>query len=135
MAAVIDATVGGASANSYLTVAEADAYMETHPLFSNWDGATAQEQINALIEGTRLLDDYFSWIGDIASDTQALRWPRTNAEDPDGRAVASDIIPDPVKRATAVMGTETLLSSVQAARDDEGIHSVSVAGAVSVVFD
>jgi hypothetical protein len=63
MAITIDATVGGASANSYITLSDA----------------------NAIVEGL-ILDDDVSverFLGARVTDTQALQWPRTGVRKPD----------------------------------------------------
>lgn len=132
--ATIDATVGGASANSYLTNAEATVFLETHALYNTWWSEDTL-QGNKLIEATRLLDEYVDWKGTINGATQALRWPRTGALNRDEQVIAADTIPEGVKRATAVFAAELLAEDRQAERDDTGIRSVSVAGAVSVNFD
>lgn len=67
------ATVGDPTANSYGTALEADAYFTNHPLFDTWDAIVNQEAL--LIHATRLLDQ-LDYIGDRATTTQALEWPR-----------------------------------------------------------
>jgi hypothetical protein len=49
MPATIDATVGGAAANSYLTIAAADAIVETVPGTTAWATATTDQKTRALI--------------------------------------------------------------------------------------
>ena len=62
MAATITATLSSASANSYVTLAEADAYFETVPSSTQWDNKSDDNKNRALISATR----------------QALSWPRNN---------------------------------------------------------
>lgn len=69
----IDATPGSVTGNSYATIAEANAYFDNHPERDAWDSVLEPEQ--ALIWATRLIDG-FDFIGDQATDTQALEWPR-----------------------------------------------------------
>jgi hypothetical protein len=133
--ATLVATVGAANANSYLTNAEAEVLLEQTPVYSVWDTKNPTEQDNALMEATRLLDEYVDWNGKIAGDTQALRWPRSEVTDPDGRAVLSTVVPTAIKTATALFAAELLSTDRQLERDDTGIRSVGVAGAVSVTFD
>ena len=83
MAATIDATVGGASANSYAATAAADAYFETRPNSTNWSGAVADLKTRALITATGLIDPNPQWdparIGtNRATVTQALLFPMAN---------------------------------------------------------
>lgn len=96
--ATIDATVAGASANSYITEAEGDTFADERLQTSNWDDATSADKISALIMATRRLDDE-KYQGLKDTDGQALKWPRINATNDDGEEFATDAIPDIVKEA------------------------------------
>lgn len=86
MSITIVATVGSASANSFVTEAEAIAYMATRLNASTWTtvtGATCTEtEKAALVESTRELS-HLSWTGARVDSTQILSWPRQWAVDPD----------------------------------------------------
>ena len=58
MAATIDATLQGASANSYVTLADANAYFETTPDDSTWVNKTDDQKNRAIISATRFIDDF-----------------------------------------------------------------------------
>ena len=114
MPASITATVGSASANSYLTIAAADSLAETMLGTLAWTTATSDEKTRALITATRGLDTLV-WIGDRASETQALDWPRTGAIC-DGIEYPDDEIPEAIQYSTfdlanALLTTPTLLQS------------------------
>src|SRR6056300_702526 len=85
MAITIDATVGGASANSYLTLAAAqaiiDGFVEDADVTA-WASATTDQQNRALFTATQRLDRE-RFLGARATDTQALQWPRTGVRKPD----------------------------------------------------
>ena len=98
MPAAIDATVGGASANSYVTLAAADTYFETTPDSGTWIDKTTDQKNRALISATRWIDA-LSFYGDRCTDTQALKWPRDNYT-VDGVDLACTLIPDGIKTAT-----------------------------------
>lgn len=98
MAATIDATLKGASANSFVTLAEANAYFETTPDDSNWVDKTDDQKNRALISATRFIDD-FEFYGDRCTTTQALKWPRKEYK-VDGIELVCTLIPDEVKVAT-----------------------------------
>ena len=98
MAAVIDATLGGASANSYVTLADADAYFDTTPDSTNWDNKTTDQKNRALISATRWIDA-LSFYGDRCSETQALKWPRKDYT-VDGIDLACTLIPVGIEIAT-----------------------------------
>lgn len=98
MAAVIVATLSGASANSYVTLAEANTYFETVPDSSTWTDKTDDQKNRALISATRWIDA-LSFYGDRCTETQALKWPRENYT-VDGIDLACSLIPAEIKTAT-----------------------------------
>lgn len=128
------ATAGAETANSYCTVAEAEAYHDTHLYATAWTAADEDQQIAALIWATRLLDEQVDWFGYVESLTQALRWPRAGVLDREGRQyVSSTTIPTFLKRATAELARH-LLAGDRTQERSIGIQSV-VADAVQVTFD
>lgn len=97
MAATIDATLQGTAANSYVTLAEANAYFETVPHDEHWTGSDDAKN-RVLITATRYLDN-FEYYGERCSTTQALKWPRKEYK-VDGVKIDCTFIPQPVKNAT-----------------------------------
>ena len=77
MAATIDATIKGENANSYVTLAEANAYFETVPNSTQWDNKQDDKKNRALIAATRWIDSLVFY-GDRCDEDQALKFPRTN---------------------------------------------------------
>ena len=98
MPVTVTATVGSASANSYLTVAQADDIANLQLGTLNWASATTDNKGRALIMATRYIDE-LKWLGEKASTTQALLWPRTDAACGDWNFTSSEI-PQPIKQAT-----------------------------------
>ncbi len=98
MAATIDATLQGASANSYVTLAEANTYFETVPDSANWINKTNDQKNRALISATRWIDA-LSFYGNRCTETQALKWPRKDYK-VDGIKLACTLIPEGIKVAT-----------------------------------
>lgn len=95
----MDATVGGASSDSYVSVSYADTFFTNSIDNSAWPTSTAAKEA-ILIEATRILDTQFDWHGSIATgSTQALRWPREDVYDIDDRLIASDVIPKRIQDA------------------------------------
>jgi hypothetical protein len=85
MAVTIDATAGGANANSYITLAQADAYVEAminSTDVSKWSTGTDDNRNRSLAAAAQRLDRE-RFIGARATDTQALQWPRTGVRKPD----------------------------------------------------
>jgi hypothetical protein len=120
MPIAINATVGDASANSYLTLADAqaiiDGFIEDADVTA-WGSATTDQKNRALVSATQRLDRE-RFLGARATDTQALQWPRTGVRKPDTYIntyavgfpfrVTADYfddteIPDQVKRAEVVL--------------------------------
>ena len=97
MAATIDATLQGSSANSYVTLAEADAYFQTVPHDEHWTGSNDAKN-RVLITATRYLDN-FEYYGTRCTTTQALKWPRKDYK-VDGVEIKCTFIPEQVKNAT-----------------------------------
>lgn len=97
MAATIDATLSGANANSYVTLAEADAYFETVPSSTQWDNKQDDKKNRALIAATRWIDS-FVFYGDRCDHGQALKFPRNNYQ-VDDVELACSAIPNNIKYA------------------------------------
>jgi hypothetical protein len=85
MAITIVATVGGASSNSYLTLADAqaiiDGFVEDADI-QHWGSGNTDSRNRALFTATQRLDRE-RFLGARATDTQALQWPRTGVRKPD----------------------------------------------------
>jgi hypothetical protein len=85
MAVVIDATAGGANANSYLTLVQAqaiiDGFVEDADV-QHWNSGNTDSRNRALFTATQRLDRE-RFLGARATDTQALQWPRTGVRKPD----------------------------------------------------
>jgi hypothetical protein len=120
MAISLNATPGSASANSYLTLSDAqaiiDGLVEDDDVVA-WSSATEDQKNRALYTATQRLDRE-RYLGARATDTQALQWPRTGVRKPDTYIntyavgfpfrITTDYftdteIPDQVKKAQAVL--------------------------------
>lgn len=69
----LDATIAGATSNSYIDVDYANTYFTHHPYSNDWDGSDKEI---SLVYATMLLDTVVDWIGEKQTTTQALKWPR-----------------------------------------------------------
>jgi hypothetical protein len=113
LAVTIVATVGGASANSFVLLSEAASYMEGRLNSDSWDDATTDEQNRALVEATREISSIVGWCGRRVDDTQALAWPRYMAPIPDsgsGWYFSETEIPQAVKDATMELAFQFLVA-------------------------
>jgi hypothetical protein len=107
---VIDATIGGTSANSYQSVSDSDAYFNERLNADAWFNASAGDKARAKIMATRRLERE-NWNGERTSATQRLAFPRIGLLKPDrsggglgdlygyGECYGTDEIPDLVKQA------------------------------------
>jgi hypothetical protein len=102
--ATINATLSSASANSYVTLAEADAYFETIPDSSTWTTKTTDQKNRALISATRWIDS-LNFYGDRCDNGQALKWPRNNWLI-DRVELVCNVIPKEIKFATYELARE-----------------------------
>lgn len=113
MPVVIDATAGGASANSFVTLVEADAYVATRLNASLWETSASTDTKNrALVEATREIN-VLSWRGLRSTITQALAWPQQYALDPDSPYAYyfdTTTVPQRVKDATMELALQFVKS-------------------------
>ena len=122
----INATPGAADANSYVTLAEAEAYFADRLFTETWDALTDPDKEAVLIWATRTAearvsnawtkeelpedgtiriltsikgDDecFIVWTGSPATNTQALAWPRTGMLSRNGFAIPDNEIPQRLK--------------------------------------
>ena len=98
MAATINATLKSETANSYVTLAEANTYFETVPDSSTWDNKTDDQKNRSLISATRWIDS-LNFYGDRCDTSQALSWPRNNYH-VDRVELTCSVIPADIKYAT-----------------------------------
>ena len=75
MAITLNSTAGDPSANSYVSLVEANTYLEAHLKASSWSVLDDERKKAALISATRALDS-MRFGGRKASQTQSLLWPR-----------------------------------------------------------
>lgn len=100
MAIVVEDGTGLSTANSYESVAGADAYFSIIPMYSDtWADYSQQVKENKLQLATRVLDARTNWEGSKYVETSALRWPRSGVTDRDGISVDTDVVPVAVKAA------------------------------------
>lgn len=130
----LDSTIGGASADSYISVADADTYHGNNLNVTDWTGASSSDKEKALKMATRLLDERIDWNGSKYTEAQALRWPRSNVNDRDGYSVSTSEIPTDVTNATAEFAKFLIAGNRVDDSDGKGISRVK-AGSVEVDFD
>ena len=122
MAITIVATVGSASANSYITLSDANGIVEglvKDDDVTAWEaGSTSDDYRNRALYTACQRIDRERFLGARADDTQALQWPRTGVRKPDSYIntyatgfpfkITTDYftdteIPDQVKKAQVIL--------------------------------
>ncbi len=96
------ATAGDPTANSYVTLLEATAFLQETLDHTAWDEAIDPVRVAALLTATRFINQAVDWYGTPVTTTQALPWPQTGQQDRWGRPVLSMLVPQDIKRTTAL---------------------------------
>lgn len=76
-------TIGGATSNSYVSLQEAANYLDLRLGIDDWQTAEPDDKVRALLMATKSLEKE-NWLGDRATTTQALAWPRLGVAKRDG---------------------------------------------------
>lgn len=85
--------------DTYVTLAEAEAYAAARPALSSWASLTTAQREAALTEAAIYLDASYAWKGQITDQAQLLSWPRMNVIDKEKRPLDQTIVPKAVKSA------------------------------------
>jgi hypothetical protein len=103
MAFVVETGAGLADANSYASVADADAYVADRGI-AGWAALSSTVKQQSLIRGTDYLEQTYreAWRGFRVTSTQSLSWPRSDVV-VDTFLVAANVVPKAVVRACIEM--------------------------------
>ena len=135
MAATINATLSSASANSYVTLAEANTYFETVPDSSTWDDKTDDQKNRSLISSTRWIDS-LNFYGDRCDSGQALSWPRNNYH-VDRVELTCSAIPADIKYAAYELARALVndTDSITGTTGDTGLYEEVKLGELEVKYN
>lgn len=141
MSIVVEDGTGLANANSYVSVADADAYHSARGNSAWTESSTSPDQgkTAALIRATTFIDGHYRgrWPGTpLNGRDQALAWPRENATDAEGNDVASDEVPREIIATTCEAALRELQSpgSLQPDLERGGAIRRLKAGSVEVEY-
>jgi len=135
MALVLDASVGGSGSNSYCTYASASAILLMDVFkTATWASLSTSTASACLVYATMLLDAQIQWDGTKETDAQALRWPRTNAEDVDGYSIDDDTHPIWLQEAVSFYSFFLSQGDRTLDNDPAGFKSLK-AGSLAMVID
>lgn len=148
---VVEDGTGKADANSYVTLAEANAFFDTVPNTNTWGAQTDDQKTRLCLAGTRMIDSCFQFNGFKINATQALQWPRNLAKDPNqyagvfyrnpntflGQYYDPAKVPAQIKNAVCQLIISMLdpLDDRTGDREGIGIDSFEVFEGVKVKFD
>lgn len=129
-------TPGSATADTYATLAEFEAYAANRLPALAWFAAAADTVKEAALRAAaRELDAAFDWTGAAVDAVQALTWPRSGMLTRNGFAIASTVIPVPLKQAQCEFALQIGASDRLGDNDSlkKGITSLK-AGSVALTF-
>ena len=93
---IVEDGTGLENANSYVSVQFADDYFSARGV-SEWNSLETEQKEYCLIKATDFIDNIFQWYGKREFDQQALRFPRVELRDYEGREISG--IPVCLKQA------------------------------------
>ena len=135
-------TAGATNANSYATVAEADAYHDSIREQADllWTALHTAKKERLLVQATRLIDEHFIFLGFKTNSNQNLQWPRSGVLK-DGKyaqgvidTVDQTTVPQFVKDATAEFARILNAEDTTADDDTAGFKQIMVQG-ISLTMD
>ena len=134
----LDATVAGASSNSYGTRTEANTFFADRLYADTWTAASDANKDKALITACLRIEEE-RYFGEKATTTQALQWPRLcvrneNAGFATTGYFASDEIPVRLKQAQFIYAQELLKSDSISENQTVGLKRLST-GTIDLEFE
>lgn len=110
-ALVVEDGSGKVDANTYVSLADADAYLTDNPHTTLWEDTTEDVKTWALMSATRLMDTYMKWEGSRQTETQALEWPRSGGKNRcSGQSIPENYIPKNITNACIELAYDQLVS-------------------------
>lgn len=137
MAFTVEDGTGVANANSYVSLAYADAYFADRAN-AVWDAiATDAEKESLLVQATDYVEVLYArrFIGEMALATNPLSWPRINTGDYLDVAYADDEIPEPLKKGVCLYALQAKSGPLMPVPvvDDSGLTVVTTRKAVGPI--
>jgi hypothetical protein len=115
---IVEDGTGVTDANSYCSLDDANAYLESQLDSALWQKADDLDQQRALVMATEWLDGLV-WRGAPVVQREALRWPRSGMIGLDGDAFASTTIPTALIHATAALAARLIADPKRQAETDD----------------
>ena len=122
------------NANSYVSIADIAAWVETNPHDSTWAALTDAQKSGYAVMACRVVNEQMAWDGWIINDDQALDLPRSGMVNKKGRSINDDEIPSEVQDAQCELARLFAISDRTADSDTVGFSEISV-GSIKLVMD
>lgn len=117
---VVEDETGLSTANSYVSIADADDYANLRQVgaLEKWISATESNKVAALIIATQYVDARWRYVGELMEEDQALAWPRNDNPiyDSEGLDVA-ETVPWQIVNATIEYAARAIDPSSYQARE------------------
>lgn len=135
-------TNGSSSANSFITVDEADAHIAASSyVTSAWDELTDTEKENLLLLAAKVMQN-MGWYKWPVYKNQALPFPRWDAEDAADHVSGDEVeIPDDIKKAQAYIAYDVIYRGLQSGENNpadgpasDAISRLNLFGEVSITM-
>lgn len=120
MALVTEDGTGLATAESFISVADALTLLANHGRDTLFSAATTAQQEAALRNATLYLDAKYAiqYNGQVLTNDQALSWPRTNATKTNSQTILSNLVPFEVEKAVSFIAEESFTTSLYTGNSD-----------------
>lgn len=150
VAITVEDGTGLENSNSYVTLAEANTYFDSHPQNAGWSGLASDDLRNRyLVTAARVLDSCFEFNGFKVNQSQAMQWPRQGAVDRNsgntGQRVSrstiqdgyfpDDEVPQGVKDAQCEMARFLIAGNRMDDAPGTGIREFELTGSIRVAFE
>lgn len=105
---IVEDGTGLSNANTYVSIAEADAYLEEFGTPATWAAATEEQKRIACKKATRYMDLHYVWAGTRRVVDQALGFPQVGIEDRDGNVVSCESVPVKAKQCCIYLASRVI---------------------------
>jgi len=123
---IVEDGTGVTGANSYVSIATIDAWIETNPHDSTWSGLIDAQKNGYAVMACRVLNEQIDWDGWQIDDNQALDLPRSGMTDKNGNFIDNNEIPFEVQNAQCDLARLLAISDRTADPDTAGFKEITI---------
>lgn len=137
MAFLFNSTPKDPTANSYISVEQADAFAFGNVNGQTWLDLTQQQKEALLVQSTYRID-LEGWSGSISDPLQSLQWPRAYIINRNGKSINRDVVPTELQQATFALAYHYLnefLENPTVSRQDMDRLSALTIGPLSMTIN